>query len=112
MENPKFQVFKSTSNSQYYYRLRAINGEIILSGEKYLIKKSCFNNIQSVKANALYDYRYQRKQSVNYQYYFVLTTANGEIIGKSELYKTTSAREIGIASVKGDAPFAPTEDLT
>ncbi|NJK97274.1 MAG: YegP family protein [Bacteroidales bacterium] len=33
MENPKFQVFKSQANSQYYYRLKARNGEIILKGE-------------------------------------------------------------------------------
>lgn len=37
---------------------------------------------------------------------------NREIIGKSELYTTTTAREIGIAAVKKDAPSAPTEDLT
>lgn len=111
MENPKFQVYKSANNSQYYFRLRARNGEIILSGEGYTTKQSCFNGIQSVKTNASYDSRYLKKQSVNYQYYFVLTAANGEIIGKSELYTTTTAREIGITAVKNDAPFAPTEDL-
>ena len=113
MENPKFQVFKSTSNSQYSYRLRAKNGEIILSGEGYFTKQSCFSGIQSVKVNAPNDSRYERKQSANYQYSFVLTAAkaNREIIGRSELYTTTAAREIGIASVKKDAPFAPTEDL-
>ena len=111
MENPKFQVFRSTSNSQYYYRLRAKNGEIILSGEGYSTRQSCFGGIQSVKTNAPYDSRYEGKQSVNYQFYFVLTAANGEIIGRSELYNTTAAREIGIASVKKDAPIATTEDL-
>ena len=112
MENPKFQVFKSTSNFQYYYRLKAKNGENILSGEGYTTKQSCLNGIQSVKENAPYDSRYERKQSSNYQYYFVLKAVNGEIIGKSELYTTTTAREIGIAAVKKDAPSAPTEDLT
>jgi uncharacterized protein len=112
MENPKFQVFKSTSNYQYYYRLRAKNGEIILSGEGYLTKQSCLTGIQSVKTNAPYDFRYERKQSTNYLYYFVLKAANEEIIGKSELYTTTTAREVGITSVIKNAPIAPTEDLT
>ena len=111
MENPKFQVFKSTSNSQYYYRLRAKNGEIILSGEGYLTKQSCFSGIQSVKTNAPNDSRYERKQSASHQYYFVLNAANREIIGRSELFTTTFTREIGIASVKKDVPFALTEDL-
>lgn len=36
MDNPKFQVFKSFVNSQYYYRLKAKNGENILNGEATL----------------------------------------------------------------------------
>ncbi len=111
MENPKFQVFKSPSNSQYYYRLRAKNGEIILNGEGYTTKQSCFNGIASVKENAPYDGRYDRKGS-NGNYTFNLKAANGEIIGRSENYVTDQGRETGISAVKRDAPTAPTEDLS
>ena len=61
MNNPKFQVFKSSVNNQYYYHLKAANGEKILSGEGYTTKQSCFNGIAAVKANAPYDSRYERK---------------------------------------------------
>lgn len=110
MENPKFQVFKSTSNGQFYYRLRAKNGEIILNGEGYTSKQSCLNGIASVKENAKIDSRYERKDSYM-NYTFNLKAANGEVIGRSESYTSVSNRENGITAVKSDAPTAPIEDL-
>ena len=111
MENPKFQIFKSSTNFQYYYRLRARNGEIILSGEGYTTKQGCLNGIASVKVNAPYDSRYERKDGYN-NYTFNLKAANGEIIGRSENYNSSYSRESGISAVKRDAPGAPTEDLS
>ncbi|MEJ0104193.1 MAG: YegP family protein [Bacteroidota bacterium] len=52
MNNPEFQIFKSSANAEYYYRLRATNGEIILNGEGYKTKQSCLDGIASVKVNA------------------------------------------------------------
>lgn len=111
MNNPKFQIFKSTVNSQYYYRLRATNGEIILNGEGYTTKQSCLNGIASVKANAPHDNRYERKDGYN-NYTFNLKAANGEIIGRSESYTSSYNRENGIVAVKSDAPVAGIEDLS
>ena len=110
MTNPKFQMYKS--GSEFRYRLRARNGDIILQGEGYTSKQGCQNGIASVKANAPYDSRYERKLATNNQYYFVLKATNGEIIGVSETYTTAAARDNGIEAVKRDAPDAPTEDLT
>jgi uncharacterized protein len=110
MNNPKFQVFKSTVNSQYYYRLRASNGEIILNGEGYTTKQSCLTGIASVKVNAPYDNRYERKDSLS-SHTFNLRAANSEVIGRSESYTTAYARENGIAAVKRDAPTAGIDDL-
>jgi uncharacterized protein len=42
----------------------------------------------------------------------VAQTANGEIIGRSEMYSSPTAREGGIASVQGHAPKAVLADLT
>ena len=112
MRNPKFQMFRSSANAQYYFRLKASNGETILASEGYAYKHSCQNGITSVKANAPYDSRYDRRTASNGQHYFVLKAGNGEIIGTSEMYNSTTARENGINAVKRDAPNAPTEDLT
>ena len=111
MTNPKFQVFKSGYNSQYYYHLQSRNGEKILSGEGYTTKQACLNGIASVKANAIYDSRYDRRNGFS-NYTFNLKASNGEIIGRSENYTTSAARENGIEAVKRDAPNASTEDLT
>jgi len=110
MNNPKFQVFKSTHNNQYYFHLKARNGEKILSGEGYTTKQSCLNGIASVKTNAPYDIRYDRRDGF-LNYTFNLKAANGEIIGRSENYTSSAARENGISAVKVDAPGAPIEDL-
>jgi uncharacterized protein YegP (UPF0339 family) len=111
MNNPKFQIFKSSANSEYYYRLRARNGEIILNGEGYKTKQSCLEGISSVKVNAPYDTRYDRRDGT-YNYTFNLKAGNGEIVGRSESYSTSTGRENGITAVKNDAPEASTEDLT
>lgn len=111
MNNPKFQIFQSQVNRQYYYRLKAANGEIILNGEGHPTKQACQGSISSVKTNAPFDIRYDRKDAIG-NYTFNLKAANGEIIGRSENYPTRQAREDGIAAVKRDAPNAPTEDVS
>lgn len=111
MNNPKFTIFKSAANSQYYYNLKSANGEKILSGEGYTSKQGCLNGIASVKTNAPFDSRYERKDAVS-NYRFNLKASNGEIIGRSEGYNYSSSRENGIAAVKRDAPGAPIEDLS
>ncbi len=111
MQNPKFSIFKSSVNSQYYFRLRSANGEIILNGEGYPAKQSCINAIASVKLNSAIDARYERKVN-GASFTFNLKAANGEVIGRSESYTSSYARENGIIAVKKDAPYAPTEDLS
>ncbi len=107
----KFIIFKGT-NGQFYFHLKAGNGEKVLHSEGYLHKSSCESGIASVKANAPMDSRYEKKISVSGQYYFVLKGANGEPIGTSEMYVTASGRDGGIEVVKKEAPGAPTEDMT
>ena len=111
MNNPKFQIFKSGHNNQFYYRLRAANGEIILSGEGYITKQSCMIGITSVKTNSPWDARYSKQQS-NAGYSFNLIAANSEIIGRSEVYNSGQARDNGINAVKREASNAGIEDLT
>ena len=43
---------------------------------------------------------------------FRLKAANGQIIGRSETYSSTSAMEGGIESVKKNAPGADVEDAS
>lgn len=103
---------KKSSDGQFMFNLKAGNGEVILTSERYTAKASAENGIASVKTNAPDDGRYERKTSTADQPYFVLKAANGEIIGRSEMYSSASAMENGIASVKTNGPVAAVDDRT
>ena len=107
----KFTLFKA-SNSQFYFNLKSGNNEKVFQSEGYIFKSSCESGISSVKQNAPYDSRYEKKKASNGQYYFVLKALNGQIICTSEIYLTEQSRDNGINVVKSIAPSAPTEDLT
>ena len=107
----KFEI-KQASNGQYHFNLKAANGSIILSSEMYTAKKGAERGIESVKTNAPNEGRYERRTGKNGEPYFVLKAGNGEVIGASELYTSTASMEIGIESVKRNAPGASVEDLT
>ncbi|RZJ36567.1 MAG: DUF1508 domain-containing protein [Flavobacterium sp.] len=110
MANPKFEVFQSKANNQFYYHLTASNGEKILSGEGYTSRQSCHDGIASVKINAPHDYRYMRR-GATFNYTFNLVASNGEPIGRSENYTSEAGRENGIAAVKRDALGAAVVDI-
>ena len=99
-------VLKTGSNGQYYFSLKADNGQKILGSEGYTSKAACENGIESVRKNATEDSRYEKKTSTNGKYYFTLKATNGQIIGTSEMYESESGRDNGIASVKANAPGA------
>ncbi|SDD19053.1 YegP family protein [Pedobacter soli] len=105
----KFVITKRT-NGEYQFNLKAGNGQVILSSEGYAAKSSCENGIESVKKNAQDDSKFEKKTSSNGKYYFSLKASNGQIIGSSEMYESTAARDNGIESVQKNAPDADTDD--
>lgn len=112
MKSPKYEIFKSEKNGEFYFRLRAKNGEPILKSEGYVNKEGCLNGIDSVRENAPSDSSYNRLTAKNGEFYFNLVARNGEIIGTSETYRSKQGLEKGIASVKANAPEAILVDLT
>lgn len=107
----KFIITKR-KNNDYQFNLKAGNGQVILTSQGYATKSGCKNGIESVKTNSPFDSRYNRRTSSNSQYYFNLKAGNGEIIGTSEMYTTSTARDNGIESVKSNAPEAEIIDET
>lgn len=107
----RYELFRG-SNSQYYFRLVAANGEKVLHSEGYIQKSSAEIGIHSVRANSPYDARYKRLTSSRNKPYFTLTAINGQVIGVSEEYESSVGRERGIQSVKNNGPTAPIVDLT
>ena len=108
----KYELKKS--GTQFMWNLIAPNGEKILTSERYTTKSEANDGIASCKRNSPFDARYERKDAVSspQQYYFVLKAENGRIIGTSETYTSTGARDNGINSCKQNGPTATTDDKT
>jgi uncharacterized protein YegP (UPF0339 family) len=102
-------VIKTGKDGQYYFNLKASNGEIILSSEGYTSKRSCKKGIASVMKNATDESRFVTAVSKNGKPYFNLKAGNHRVIGKSEMYESEKACKNGIASVKKNAPGAKIE---
>ena len=104
----KFELYEDKSG-QFRFRLKASNGQIILVSEAYTQQSGAMSGIESVKTNAPFDERYERKEASNQKPMFNLKAANHQVIGTSEQYESVAAREKGIESVKKHAPDARVE---
>lgn len=105
-------VIKTRTNGEFQFDLKAGNGETILTSEGYTTKAACENGIESVKRNSADDNKFVKLESKNGKPYFNLKATNGQVIGTSELYESTSGRDNGIESVKKNAPIATIDDKT
>ena len=101
----KFVVFKG-KDGQDYFRLKAGNGEVILSSEGYKSSKSCANGIESVRKNSQEEKRFEVRTAKDCREYFVLKAANGHEIGRSQMYTSSSGCRNGMKSVARNAADA------
>lgn len=101
----KFEIY-TAKNGEFYFRLKAGNGQVILSSEGYKQKSSAENGVESVKKNATDDARFEKKTAANGKFHFSLKSTNGQVIGTSQMYTTEDSRDNGIESVQKNAPAA------
>jgi len=106
----KFEIYTDKAG-EFRFRLKASNGQAILASEGYKAKAGCTNGIESVKKNASNDANYERKETSSGKYRFNLKSTNSQVIGTSESYETTAARDNGIESVKKNAPDATVTEV-
>ena len=99
-------VIKQAKDGQFFFSLKATNGQVILSSEMYTTLKACENGIASVKKNAPEEARYELKQSESGKFHFNLKAANHQVIGSSQMYQSEESAKNGIASVMNNAPEA------
>ena len=95
----KFAVSTSRGGGNYF-NLKATNGQVIITSVMYASSADCNEAIESVRKYCTDDSRYERKISADNKPYFNLTTPEGQVIGKSEMYESSAGMENGIASVK------------
>ena len=93
-----FEIYKDKAD-EYRFRLKASNGQLVLSGEGYAAKAGCLNGIESVKENCMVPERFETYQDKAEKYRFRLKAANGQVIGVGEAYETEASLANGIESV-------------
>jgi uncharacterized protein YegP (UPF0339 family) len=107
----KFEIYKDKAE-EFRFRLKAGNGQTILTGEGYKAKDGVLNGIESVKNNAGDPSRYEVKEAKNGNPYFALKAANHQVIGQSEVFSSAAACDNGMSSVANNAPDATIDDQT
>ncbi|MGK0185345.1 MAG: hypothetical protein ACI9R3_001121 [Verrucomicrobiales bacterium] len=78
-----FEIYQSEKSKKFHFRLKAKNGQIILTSQGYSDKSGCKNGVKSVAKNAANDARFEINTATNGKRYFSLKASNGEIIGTS-----------------------------
>ena len=104
-----FTIFKG-KDSQFYWNLKAGNGEVIGRSEGYTTKPAAENGIESTRKNSSNSDRYEIKEASNGKWHWNLKAANGQVICSSQLYAGRDGAEKGIASCSKNAPDASVKD--
>ena len=95
----KFELFLG-KNKHYYFRLKAGNGEPVISSQGYTTKKAALNGVAAVRKNCGDDTRYEVRAAKNGKKYFILKAGNHQQIAHSQTYASTQSCAKGMASVK------------
>lgn len=106
-----FEVFTDKSG-EFRFRLKAGNGQTVLSSQGYSSKASAMNGIESVKTNAADEGRFDRMETAGGQFRFNMKAKNNQVIGTSQNYDSASGRDNGVAAVARAADGASVVDQT
>lgn len=105
----KFVISKGKDDKDYFV-LKAGNGEVILQSQGYKSASGCENGIESVRENSQDESKFECREAKDGRTYFVLKASNGQEIGRSQMYKTKSGYDNGMASVAKNAADATVVD--
>ncbi len=106
-----YYELKQAGTAGFMFNLKAGNHETILTSQTYAAKDGAKKGIASVQSNSPTENQYERKVAKDGTTYFVLSATNGEIIGTSEMYRSSSARDKGIESVKTNGPTTTIKEV-
>lgn len=106
---PTFVILTS-DNQQLYFTLRASNHEVVLTSETYTSLSAAKSGIEAVRTAAQSPSNFKPMVSRKEVPYFVLRSANHEVIGTSEMYSTNAKRDAGIVACQRAAREAVVVD--
>lgn len=107
----KFEIYKDKAG-EYRFRLKAGNGEIVLSSEGYKSKTSAKNGVESVQKNCSDQSCFEKSQTPSGKYRFNLKAKNKQVIGTSQSYDSETSCDNGMQAIARAAVGAAVVDLT
>lgn len=105
-------IMTTGKDGQFYWSLKAGNGEIIGQSEGYTTKSAAMNGIESTRKNAMSESNFELKEAKNGKFHWNLKASNGQIIMSSQMYATQASAKNGMESVMKNAPQADMADET
>ncbi|WP_413737590.1 YegP family protein [Sodalis sp. RH21] len=99
-------------NGHFIFKLKGVNGEIILASATFCSKASAENAINFARYNAPDENNYELKHSGNNQPYFILRGKNYQVLGQSGPYQSETAAKRGIKAAMECAATQEIMDLT
>jgi uncharacterized protein YegP (UPF0339 family) len=105
--NGKYTV-NAVGKTEYHWNLMARNAQTMLSSAMCADKAGAETGIEACRLNSPDEARYERLVANDTRYFFVLRTAEGDVIGTSETYYSLVAREKAIVLCKESGPIAKT----
>jgi uncharacterized protein YegP (UPF0339 family) len=107
----KYEIFLG-KDEEFYFHLKAANGEIILASEGYTQKHNAEKAVESVRLNSQIADNFLDKIAQDDRFYFVLRADNHEVIGTSQMYQSKQSSDKGKESVKTNGYVSDLYDLT
>lgn len=98
-----FQIYKDKSN-KHRFRLKAKNGENIISSQAYASRATCMKGIKSVAKHSTNKENFKTKENKAGKWNFNLIAGNNRVIATSQSYADRSSMNKGIKSVMANAP--------
>jgi hypothetical protein len=97
---PHFQLWQDAGSRQYYFHLKAGNGQVLVTSEGYTGRTDALSGLLSVLDNGGTGSRYEQLVATNNQHYFVLLAANKQVLATSQMYSSASASKSGATATR------------
>ena len=110
MRKPHFEIFIGKDH-KYEFRLKAANGEPVLFGPGQRSKAEAVRAVSNVMYYGISSARFVQREQPDGQFYFVLKSPIGRLLGWSENYTTRISMLNGIRAARMAAKTAQVSDL-
>lgn len=95
----RFDIVQNKAG-KFAFRLVGSNGQLLLSSEPFGTRSAAQSAVKAVVESADAESNFERRESTHGDYYFVLKSASGRILARSDSFASEAGRETGIWAVR------------